>query len=90
MVDVLAIGWGVAFWIIVIALLIRHRRRGGSFPVPMIAAPVLYGWFKCETMLLWIIYLWNHKRIARFLKLADHLRMRKQRVDRILTDRSGR
>lgn len=79
--------WAVVFWIVVIALWVRRRRQGVpvSVPVPLIGVMALYGWWRIEPMLAWIIYSRNSKRIARFLQRADDLRMRQQRVDGLLT-----
>jgi hypothetical protein len=76
----------VLFWVAVIAWFVYRRRRGKSVPVPVVAA---YGWYKLEPMLLWLSYLWTGKRVARFLKTANDLRMRKKGVDGFLPRRPG-
>lgn len=76
--------WLVVFWTGVIVWIVRRRRAGHSLPTPVAFVPISYAWSQIEPALLWIAYLWNGKRIARFLKLADDLRVREKRIDGLL------
>lgn len=52
------------------------RSRSRIYPLGVV--PVAYLWFRFEPALLWLIYLRNCQRIARFLKMADSLRVRQK------------
>lgn len=83
----------MAIWGVGIAAWLRWRwnhreeykdRSDGPSYIPLGFMPIMYAWYRIEPMLLWIAYLRNGKRIARFLKLADDLWMRKKPVDGFL------
>src|SRR5208337_3799097 len=57
--------------------------------VPALFIPIAYFWYSVEPAILWMIYRYRAKRVARFLTCANNVRMRQQRIDSRLTFRSS-
>ena len=55
--------------------------------VPALFIPLMFVWYSVEPALLWLIYLWNGKRIARFLNRANNGGMTEKPPDRFLPRR---
>ena len=55
--------------------------------VPALFIPIAYFWYSVEPAILWMIYRYRAKRVARFLTSANNSRMRQERIDGRITFR---
>lgn len=79
----------VAFFVMILGLIALYARLGGSY-VPLGSIPVSYCFIRITPAIEYLLLRMNLRRsnrIRAFLKLADDLRMRKQRIDGLLPRR---